>query len=243
MKKFTLQTWIDELEQQGELLRIQKAVSVNQEIPEIADRMMKQPDGGKALLFENTNTKFPVLINAFGSEKRINSVFGTKAPDNVFPELFSVLETLQSKSSKGKKLREIWKQRKLLKIFPKLQQTSGACQQVSDLPILHSWPHDPAPFVTLPMVFTQHPETRQRNIGMYRMQVFNKNTTGMHWHRHKGGAAHFKAWQIKAEKMPVAVVLGGDPLYTYLATAPLPEGIDELLFCGLIRRKPDKLVK
>jgi 4-hydroxy-3-polyprenylbenzoate decarboxylase len=250
MKKFTLQTWIDELEQQGELLRIQKAVSVNQEIPEIADRMMKQPDGGKALLFENTNTKFPVLINAFGSEKRINSVFGTKAPDNVFPELFSVLETLQSKSSKGKKLREIWKQRKLLKIFPKLQQTSGACQQVvqldpdlSDLPILHSWPHDPAPFVTLPMVFTQHPETRQRNIGMYRMQVFNKNTTGMHWHRHKGGAAHFKAWQIKAEKMPVAVVLGGDPLYTYLATAPLPEGIDELLFCGLIRRKPVKLVK
>jgi 4-hydroxy-3-polyprenylbenzoate decarboxylase len=250
MKNVTLQTWIDELEQQGELLRVKKAVSVNQEIPEIADRLMKQTGGGKALLFENTGTKFPVLINAYGSESRINSAFGNKAPDTVFSELFAVLESLQGKSSKREKLLEMWKQRKLLKIFPRQQKSNAACQEIvqlnpdlSELPILHSWPHDPAPFVTLPMVFTQHPETHQRNIGMYRMQVFNKNTTGMHWHRHKGGAAHFKAWQTKAEKMPVAVVLGGDPLYTYLATAPLPEGIDELLFCGLIRRKPVKLVK
>ncbi|MEA1873256.1 MAG: menaquinone biosynthesis decarboxylase [Bacteroidota bacterium] len=250
MKNLTLQIWIDELEQQGELLRIKKAVSVNQEIPEIADRMMKKYQGGKALLFENTGTKFPVLINAYGSENRINAVFGNKQPDAVFPELFSISEFLQGKSSKGKKLSELWKQRKLLKIFPKLQKSSGLCQEavtlnpnLNELPILQSWPHDSAPFVTLPMVFTQHPETRQRNIGMYRMQVFNENTTGMHWHRHKGGAAHFSAWKDKGEKMPVAVVLGGDPLYTYLATAPLPEGIDELLFCGLIRRKPVKLVK
>jgi len=250
MDKLSLQVWIREMEQHDELVRVQKAVSVNQEIAEIADRMMKQPQGGKAILFENTGTKFPVLINAYGSENRINSVFGNKSPDEIFPELFAVLESLQGKSSKRKKLLELWKQRKLLKIFPKLQKANGLCQEtvnlnpnLNELPILHSWPNDPAPFVTLPMVFTRHPETRQRNIGMYRMQVFNENTTGMHWHRHKGGAAHFSAWKAKGEKMPVAVVLGGDPLYTYLATAPLPEGIDELLFCGLIRRKPVKLVK
>ncbi len=250
MERFTLQDWVNEMEQHGELFRIQKLVSVNQEITEIADRMMKQAAGGKALLFENTGTKFPVLINAYGAEKRVNSIFGKQDPDQIFPDLFSLLETLQEKSTPRKKMFQLWKHRNLLKIFPRVQSSKAACQEVvqldpdlADLPILHSWPHDPAPFVTLPMVFTRHPETRQRNIGMYRMQVFNKNTTGMHWHRHKGGAAHFNAWQTKAEKMPVAVVLGGDPLYTYLATAPLPEGIDELLFCGLIRRKPVELVK
>ncbi len=249
MAKHDLKNWVERLEQDDELLRVTKEVSPNQEIAEIADRMMKQSNGGKALLFENTGTDFPLLINAYGSEKRVNSVFDSRLPERVFPELFDILEKMQGSSSTRKKISALWGERKLLKIFPKHQKAKGRCQEIiklepnlADLPILRSWPFDPAPFVTLPMVFTEHPETGQRNIGMYRMQVFNQNTTGMHWHRHKGGAAHYTAWKGKGEKMPVAVVLGGDPLYTYLATAPLPEGIDELLMCGLIRRKAVKMV-
>ena len=145
---------------------------------------------------------------------------------------------------------ELWKERNLARIFPKKLKGKAACQacvmQVPDLsrlPVLRSWPFDPAPFLTLPLVFTRDPETNIRNIGMYRMQILDNKTTGMHWHRHKGGASHYKAWKEKGRKMPVAVVLGGDPLYTYLATAPLPENIDELMFYGLIRRKPVRLVK
>lgn len=249
MAKHDLTNWVERLEQEGELLRVTKQVSTNQEIAEIADRMMKQPNGGKALLFEKTGTDFPLLINAYGSEARINSVFEDRLPERVFPELFDILEKMQGSSSTRKKISTLWGERKLLKIFPKHKKSKGRCQEIiklepnlADLPILRSWPFDPAPFVTLPMVFTEHPETRQRNIGMYRMQVFNQNTTGMHWHRHKGGAAHYNVWKVKGKKMPVAVVLGGDPLYTYLATAPLPEGIDELLMCGLIRRKAVKMV-
>jgi 4-hydroxy-3-polyprenylbenzoate decarboxylase len=157
---------------------------------------------------------------------------------------------LQSSKSLISKTKTLFSKRDYLKIFPKKSSRPADCQYVvhrdpdlSILPILRSWPHDPDPFITLPLVFTKHPNTGVRNIGMYRMQVLDNKTTGMHWHRHKGGAAHFNAWKIKGGKMPVAVVLGGNPLYTYLATAPLPENIDELLFCGVIQKKPVCLVK
>ncbi len=250
MSKLSMQDWIHQLESKNELIRVKTKVSPNQEIAEIADRMMKQTSGGQALLFENTGMEFPVLINAYGSVSRIQSVFDGLAPSEVFPQIFNILEEIQTQTSNLKKLSVLWRERKLAGIFPKKTNRKAACQEcrmgkpdLSKLPVLQSWPHDPNPFVTLPMVFTKHPETNIRNIGMYRMQVMDKQSTGMHWHRHKGGASHYKAWKAKGEKMPVAVVLGGDPLYTYMATAPLPENIDELLVCGLIRRKPVHLVK
>ncbi len=242
--------FVDLLEQRDELLRVKTRVSPDQEIAEIADRMMKQPGGGKAMLFENTGTKFPLLINAFGSDKRIDTMFEPGKPDLFFPELFGIAEKLQSGGGLLNAVKNLWPHRNYLKAFPKHSKKCGTCQQVvdtspslSDLPVLKSWPFDGGPFITLPMVFTRHPETGVRNIGMYRMQVFDDKTTGMHWHRHKGGAEHYRAWKEKGGKMPVAVVLGGDPLYTYLATAPLPENIDELLVCGAIRKQPVRLVK
>ncbi|MDA3820044.1 MAG: menaquinone biosynthesis decarboxylase [Candidatus Delongbacteria bacterium] len=245
-----LQAFIARLENNGELIRVKHPVSPDQDITEIADRMMNQPGGGKALLFENTGTKFPLLINAFGSTGRMKTILGEQHPADVFPHLFSLAEQLKQGGGLISTIRHIWPHRHYLKVFPKHSTKRGACQQVIDtnpdlgkLPVLTSWPFDGGPFFTLPMVFTQHPETGTRNIGMYRMQVFDKNTTGMHWHRHKGGAVHFKAWQQKGGKMPVAVALGGDPLYTYLATAPLPENVDELLMYGLIRKQPATLVK
>ncbi len=245
-----LQAFIEQLESSGELIRVKQPVSPDQEITEIADRMMKQTGGGKALLFENTGTDFPLLINAFGSTTRMRTVMGKQHPGDVFPHFFSIVEKMKQGGGLFNAIRYLWPHRRYLKVFPKHSTKKGACQQVIDtnpdlgkLPVLTSWPFDGGPFFTLPMVFTRHPETGTRNIGMYRMQVFDKNTTGMHWHRHKGGAAHFKAWQQKGGKMPVAVALGGDPLYTYLATAPLPENVDELLMYGLIRKQPAKLVK
>ncbi|MGM0649793.1 MAG: menaquinone biosynthesis decarboxylase [Bacteroidota bacterium] len=245
-----LQAFIELLDHNDELITINQPVSPDQEITEIADRIMKQPAGSKALLFENNGTDFPLLINAFGSSRRMKTVMGGQHPGDVFPHIFSIAEQLKQGGGLFSTIRHIWPHRHYLKVFPKHSTKKGACQQVintnpdlNKLPVLTSWPFDGGPFITLPMVITKHPETGTRNIGMYRMQVFDKNTTGMHWHRHKGGAAHFKAWQQKGDKMPVAVALGGDPLYTYLATAPLPEDLDELLLYGLIRKKPAKLVK
>ncbi|MGM0624993.1 MAG: menaquinone biosynthesis decarboxylase [Bacteroidota bacterium] len=245
-----MSAFIDLLEQNHELLRVKSHVSPDQEIAEIADRVMKQPEGGKALLFENNGTKFPLLINAFGSDKRVERIFEPGSPDRVFPEIFGIAEKLQSGGGLLKMIRNLWPHRNYLKAFPKHSKKRGACQDIvnttpslSELPVLTSWPFDGGPFITLPMVFTRHPETGVRNIGMYRMQVFDDKTTGMHWHRHKGGAEHYRAWKQKGGKMPVAVVLGGDPLYTYMASAPLPENMDELLFCGLIRKQAVKLVQ
>jgi 4-hydroxy-3-polyprenylbenzoate decarboxylase len=251
MSKKSMNAWIKELEYSGEIIHVKTKVSTDLEIAEISDRMMQAEKGGKAILFENNGTEFPLLINAFGSENRIKSIFGGKNPETIFPELFSLLDELQAAKSIKQKLTLFLKNKNLLSIFPKLKQKKGDCQafiyknpKLSMLPILKSWPFDAAPFITLPIVFTKHPETGIRNIGMYRLQVINEITTGMHWHRHKGGAAHYKAWKKhNNSKMPVAVILGGDPLYTYMATAPLPENIDELLVCGLIRNKKVDLVK
>ncbi|MFW5805027.1 MAG: menaquinone biosynthesis decarboxylase [Bacteroidales bacterium] len=250
LTKHGLSAYVELLNNNGDLIKVKYPVSPDQQIAEIADRMMKQPNGGKALLFENNGTDFPLLINAFGSTARMKAVLGDQHPAGVFSGLFSTAEELQKGGGMLKSIRRLWPYRHYFRVFPKHSSKKGRCQQhidtnpdLSKLPVLTSWPYDKGPFFTLPMVITKHPDTGKRNIGMYRMQVFDKNTTGMHWHRHKGGAEHFSAWQEKGGKMPVAVVLGGDPLYTYLATAPLPENIDELLLYGLIRKKPATLVK
>ncbi len=246
-----LEQFIELLEGNNELIRVKDFVDPKLEITEITDRISKQPGGGKAILFENTGTGFPVLMNAMGSEKRIalafvrNSVFELeKEIENLFLDFMSPKETLWEKLSMLPKLGEVaqW--------MPKKVKNRGACQEfvigmpdLEKLPVLTCWPADGGPFITFPGVHTVDPENQKTNVGMYRMQVFEKDLTGMHWHRHKTGANHFAKYKKSGNKMPVSVALGGDPAYTYAATAPMPENMDEYLLAGFLRKKPVRLVK
>jgi 4-hydroxy-3-polyprenylbenzoate decarboxylase len=244
-----LNDFINDLENSGELQRIKTFVDPVLEISEITDRVTKA--GGKALLFENTGTQFPVLINAFGSAKRMSMAIGRKDFQDAGKEIEKIFSSLSGTSaSLFKKLSGLPGLIKLSGILPVKTSGKGKCQQVihSDpdlglLPVLKCWPYDGNRFITLPMVHTIHPDTGKTNVGMYRMQILDKNTTGMHWQLHKTGANHFEAWKKAGKKMPVSVALGGDPVYTYAATAPLPENIDEYILAGFLRKKKVKLVK
>ncbi len=246
-----LQDFVDLLEKNDELIRVKDFVSINLQMAEINDRMVK--NGGKALLFENNETKFPVLLNMFGSDKRISMALRvgqledlTQRIDDLFKDATSPKLTLSDKLKMLPLLKDVsqW--------LPKNISGKGECQQtiitgtdinLYDLPILKSAPYDAAAFITFPLVNSINPENSSRNVGMYRMQVIDKNTTAMHWHKHKTGEVHYEKYKSISKPMPIAVCLGGDPAYTYSATAPLPEGIDEYILSGFIRRKPVKLVK
>jgi 4-hydroxy-3-polyprenylbenzoate decarboxylase len=244
-----LNTFISELGKKEELHRIKQFTDPVLEITEVTDRVTKSD--GKALLFENTGTAFPVLINAFGSDLRMAMALGRNNLDEAGAEL----EELFKKNSVGKttffqKISALPSLLKLAGLFPARSQRKGTCQQkihmipnLYELPVLQCWPHDGGRFITLPMVHTRHPLTGSTNVGMYRMQILNENTTAMHWQRHKTGANHFEAWKETGKKMPVSVALGGDPVYTYAATAPLPENIDEYILAGFLRKKKVKLVR
>ncbi|HCV14845.1 MAG TPA: menaquinone biosynthesis decarboxylase [Rikenellaceae bacterium] len=240
----SLTDFVKYLDTQGELIRIKEFVDPVLEIAEITDRVSKQPGGGKALLFENTGTQFPVLTNMLGSEKRICMAFGVESISQITGHMNSLMkEVMQERTSIMDKLKLLPHLKEAAGWLPKKFKGHAPCQEVvlfkpelSRLPILQCWPGDGGRFITLPLVHTKDPETGARNLGMYRMQVFSEETTGMHWHRHKTGARHFA--KLKAGRMPVAVAIGGDPVYTYAATAPLPEGIDEYLLAGFLRNKP-----
>ncbi len=246
-----LQDFILDLENANELIRIKKFVDPVLEITEITDRFSKEKNGGKAILFENTGTKFPLLINSMGSYKRISMVFGVKDLDEIAEEIENLFKNLSSpKKNFFEKLKMLPEILKISNYFPKIIDKKGQCQEVinknpdlSELPILKCWPRDGGRFITLPMVNTKDPITKIRNLGMYRMQVFSKNLTGMHWHKHKVGARHYNEYKKLNKKMPVVVTLGGDPIYTYTATAPLPDNMDEYMFAGFLRKKTVKLVK
>lgn len=239
------------LEKHGELLRIKEYVNPELEITEITDRISKMKNGGKALLFENTGTQFPVLMNAFGSYQRICLALGVKKLDDVASEIEILFKDLASpKENIFDKLKMLPKLNRISSWMPKLKKGRGACQEkiindpdFSVLPILKCWPFDGGRFITLPMVNTKDPVTGIRNVGMYRMHIFDKNTTGMHWHTHKTGARHYNEYKKAGRIMPVAVALGGDPVYTYSATAPLPDNVDEYLLAGFLRKKHVELVK
>ena len=246
-----LNGFIKIMEEKNELIRISSFVNPDLEIAEITDRFSKQEGGGKAILFENTGTQFPVLINALGSEKRIAMAFGR---DSVFDlereieNLFSVL--LQPKDNLWDKLKLLPKLKEVSEWMPRKLNRKGKCQEVKMerpdlnlLPVLKCWPADGGPFITLPCVHTVDPDSGAPNVGMYRMQVFGKDLTGMHWHKHKTGAGHFEKYKKLNKIMPVSVSLGGDLAYTYAATAPMPENMDEYLLAGFLRKKPVKLVK
>jgi 4-hydroxy-3-polyprenylbenzoate decarboxylase len=246
-----LQHFIEVLEREGELARIKEYVNPKLEISEITDRISKTKDGGKALLFENTGYDFPVLMNAYGSEKRMCLALGVSHLDDVAKEIESLFHLLASpKESIIDKLKMLPKLNQFASWMPKVKSGRGECQQVilnepdiTKLPVITCWPKDGGPFVTLPVIHTKDPNTGTRNVGMYRMQVFGPALTGMHWHKHKVSAKHFNEYKKLGKKMPVAVALGGDPAYTYSATAPLPENVDEYMLAGFLRKKKVELVK
>jgi len=244
-----LQAFIQSLEHEGELIRIKDYVSPHLQITEIADRMSK--NNGKALLFENNGTQFPLLINSMGSERRICLALGVRTLDDTAKQIEELMAGLMTpRDSFLSKLALLPTLAEVAKFMPGHRKGKGACQEVvmekpdlTQLPVLTCWPHDGGPFITLPIVHTRHPETGVRNVGMYRMQVFGPDKTGMHWHLHKNSAAHYREYKRLGLKMPVAVALGGDPVYTYCATAPMPENIDEYLLAGFLRKKKVELVK
>ncbi|WP_343746169.1 menaquinone biosynthesis decarboxylase [Chitinophaga sp.] len=246
-----LRHFIEKLEQEGELQRISTYVDPKLEIAEITDRVSKMPGGGKALLFENTGYDFPVLINSMGSYKRMCMALGVQELDDVAHEIEELFKMLSKpKESILDKLAMLPKLGQFASWMPKVVSGKGACQEVvmatpdlGKLPVLTCWPKDGGPFITLPVIHTKDPVTGSRNVGMYRMQVFEKDMTGMHWHKHKVSAKHFMEYKKLNKRMPVAVVLGGDPVYTYSATAPLPENVDEYMLAGFLRKKKVELVK
>ena len=247
----SLKHFINILEESGELIRIKEFVNPVLEITEVTDRISKLPGGGKALLFENTGTDFPLLINSFGSEKRMCMALGAKNLNESGVRISALLNQFAiTKTSFWTKLKILPTLKEISSWLPSHKTGRGNCQEMimaepdlNKLPILKCWPLDGGRFITLPLVNTVDPETGIRNVGMYRMQVFSSNSTGMHWHRHKTGARHFELYKKIGKRMPVAVVLGGDPVYTYAATAPLPDNIDEYLFAGFLRGKRVDLVK
>ena len=249
----SLRKYIEALNRAGELIRIGARVSTAYEIAEITDRMAKSPDGGKALLFENTGSEFPVATNLMGSERRMAMALGVERLDDLTERIDALVkQAVSPKNGLADKLRMLPLLGEVAQWFPRLSSRRGECQQVvatgdeaslAALPILESWACDGGRFITLPMVNTVDPDTGIRNVGMYRMQIFDDRTTGMHWHRHKTGARHYDAYKARGERMPVSVALGGDPIYTYCATAPMPDNMDEYLLAGFLRRKPVRLVK
>jgi 4-hydroxy-3-polyprenylbenzoate decarboxylase len=241
-----LREWIALLEREGELVRVSADVDPHLEVTEIVDRTVKA--GGPALLFENPKgSSHPLLINQFGTERRMCMAFGVERLDDVAAKLEDVLE-MQPPQGLVDKVRGL---KKLKSIADTLPQTTrrGPAQEVvltgddvdlGLLPVQTCWPGDPAPFITLPAVITKDPHTGTRNVGMYRMQVLDRATTAMHWQIHKDGRADYLATDGRIE---VAVALGLDPVTTYAASAPLPKHIDELMLAGFLRGEPVQLVK
>ena len=245
------QQFIDALEKAGELIRIKSYVDPKLEIAEITDRISKSGNGGKALLFEKTGYDFPVLMNAYGSEKRMCMALGVDHLDDVAKEIENLFHLLSSpKENIIDKLKLLPKLGQFASWMPKIKSGRGECQEVvmenpdiTKLPVITCWPKDGGPFVTLPIIHTKDPNTNSRNVGMYRMQVFGPTLTGMHWHKHKVSAKHFNEYKKLNKRMPLAVALGGDPVYAYAATAPLPENVDEYMLAGFLRKKKVELVK
>lgn len=237
------------LEQRGELVRVRRPVDPYVEVGAVADRVMKV--GGPALLFEKVGkSPFPLLINAFGSRSRMAAALSQPDLDAPAREIERLLH-----ARPGATLGDF---ARLLPLLPELasipprRATQGRCQDVvlrgdeidlGRLPVLTTWPKDGGPFITLPLVITRDPESGARNVGCYRMQVRGPRDTAMHWQVHKTGARHFRrARELGMKRLEVAVALGGDPALTYAATAPLPDGLDEFMLAGFLRKQAVKLV-
>ena len=264
-----LRAFIRLLETKGLIHRITVEVDPILEISEITDRMSKSPNGGKALFFEKVKgSAFPVVTNLFGSFERMCLALEVNELDDVARRI----ETLLNQAPPKTLLEKIAMLPKLIEFsryLPKYVK-DAPCQEViekenpdlSEFPIIKCWPCDGQPttevrseklevrsyenegrFITLPMVFTKDPESGRPNCGMYRIHVYDKKTTGMHWHIHKDGARHYEKYRKLGRRMPAAIAVGSDPAVIYSASAPLPEAIDEMLFAGFLRNAPVEMVK
>ncbi len=285
--------FVNALDRAGELKRISQPVATELEITEIADREMKMPGGGKALLFEKPTVNgvvspFPVAINTLGSHKRMAMSMGAESVDEVANELGALMKA-KPPTSFRETIKLLGQALDLRHAKPKVVK-SGACKEVIhkfdapvsrkepwpsapdilrsaggspasakgvgehadepsalqtllNLPILKCWPLDGGRFITLPCVVTRDPDTGERNLGMYRIQIYDDKTTGMHWQLQKVAARHGRRYYEKGERMPVAIFIGGDPMFPFAATAPLPDGLDEFLLAGYLRKKSVEMIK
>jgi 4-hydroxy-3-polyprenylbenzoate decarboxylase len=241
-----LREWIALLEREGELVRVAAEVDPHLEATEIVDRVVKE--GGPALLFEHPKgAQHTLLLNQFGTEKRMCMAFGVDSLDDLAERVGNILE-MQPPEGLAAKVRGLKTLKSIADSRPRTVRR-GVCQEVvlrgdevdlARLPVQWAWPDDGGPFITLPAVITRDPRTGQRNVGMYRMQVLGPNTTAMHWQIHKDGRADYL---FTEGRMEVAVALGLDPITAYSASAPLPKHIDELMVAGFLRGKPVELVK
>jgi 4-hydroxy-3-polyprenylbenzoate decarboxylase len=247
-----LSQFIDAIDEAGELARITHPVAAKLELCEIADRVMKKPGGGRALLFENvtlddgTRSPYSVAINLFGSMSRMCLALGVASLDEIGARIselvaLKVPDGLMGKLSLLPRLLEIGK------FPPRIKGGKRASQEIvwqgdeidlRKLPIITCWPEDGGPYITLPMVISRDPKRDIRNVGMYRVQVLSKNTLAMHWQRHKVGAAHWREMAAAGKTMPVCIAIGADPASIYSASAPLPPTIDEFIFAGFLRKEP-----
>jgi 4-hydroxy-3-polyprenylbenzoate decarboxylase len=245
----SLRDFVTKLDAAGELKRIAVEFDPVLEITEAADREMKSPGGGKALLFEKCKgAQFPLLINAYGSWKRMAMALGVDDVEEIARELESLLKA-KPPTSFREAIKLLGTAIELRHAKPK-KVSSAACQEVvqskpdlSAIPIQKCWPDDAGRYICLPLVITRDPDTGERNVGCYRMQVIDERTTFMHWQLHKTGARHWRRYMQLKQRMPVAVALGGDPVYAFSATAPMPDGLDEFMLAGFLRKKSIPLVK
>lgn len=246
-----IQSFVRVLEERGELVRVSTPVSRELEITEIADRLVKK--GGPAVLFENVRgSEFPLVIGMLGTRERVALSLGVRDLDDLAKKVRDLIDLKGSGGLMGM-LGNLPKVRDAMNLPPKRVNTAPVQEVVwrgdevdlSKLPIMKCWPLDGGPFVTLPLVITNDPETGERNMGMYRMQVMSKNTTGMHWQRHKTGTRHLEKAKKKGQRLEVAVAIGGDPALIYAATAPLPPipGLNEFALAGYLRGERYPVVK
>jgi 4-hydroxy-3-polyprenylbenzoate decarboxylase len=257
--------FVQALERAGELVRISQPIATELEITELANREMKKPHGGKALLIEKPTVSgkvspFPLAINTLGSQRRMAMSMGAPSVDAVAAELGTLMKA-KPPTGFREAIKLLGTALDLRHAKPKSVK-SGPCKEVIhrfdpnsppsvkadpptllDLPIQKCWPMDGGRFITLPCVVTRDPDSGERNVGMYRMQIYDERSTGMHWQLQKVGARHGRRYYETGERMPVAVFLGGDPVFTFCATAPLPDGLDEFLLAGYLRKQSVELVR